>query len=234
MTIDQSQPLEDYYLLQRGLGPSHYPKATIEGLDISDAQFPSPSFLPENVSFGVLDLLADQIPEKYVGRYDVVHIRYIIGGFSDTKNKEEKKRNAINNLKAMLKPGGFIQWQELVESYFEMLDRNLNQTYVATIDPKIREFWAAASWLKDLPEILKDYGFVEIEGITPAVNRRMASYEGETFLLGYIEIYDVLDQKLGKESAQPFAGVIKVISDGVKSGEICNCSILITIAKKPF
>jgi hypothetical protein len=53
---------------------SEAPKQCIfEGWDISDAQFPHASCLPDNVTFGTFDVTAG-VPERLVGRYDVVHV----------------------------------------------------------------------------------------------------------------------------------------------------------------
>lgn len=48
-----------------------------DGFDISDAQFPHPTFLPKNVTLSKLDATLDP-PESLYGKYDVVHIRLLM------------------------------------------------------------------------------------------------------------------------------------------------------------
>lgn len=55
------------------LATSSPANCTFEGWDISDAQFPHKSSLPDNVKFGTFDVTAG-VPEELVGRYDVVHV----------------------------------------------------------------------------------------------------------------------------------------------------------------
>jgi hypothetical protein len=45
----------------------------LEGWDISDAQFPHESSLPENVKFGIFDATAG-VPERLEERYDIIHV----------------------------------------------------------------------------------------------------------------------------------------------------------------
>lgn len=56
-----------------------YPNAaSLEGLDIALHQAPSEHLLPDNVRFKYLDL-HEEIPAEFVGRYDLVHARFLLG-----------------------------------------------------------------------------------------------------------------------------------------------------------
>lgn len=48
---------------------------TLDGYDISDAQFPPEECVPANVSLSVLNAL-DDVPDSLKGKYDVVHLRF--------------------------------------------------------------------------------------------------------------------------------------------------------------
>lgn len=50
----------------------------MEGLDIALHQVPAKHLLPGNVNFKRLDLL-EEVPEELVGRYDLVHARFLLG-----------------------------------------------------------------------------------------------------------------------------------------------------------
>jgi hypothetical protein len=48
----------------------------LEGLDITDAQYPPKEWLPANVTLSTWDAYSD-VPQDLVGRYDIVNIRYM-------------------------------------------------------------------------------------------------------------------------------------------------------------
>lgn len=55
---------------------SQLPATTVlDGFDISDGQFPHESTLPSNVKLSVMDSF-DEVPDEFVGKYDVVHLRF--------------------------------------------------------------------------------------------------------------------------------------------------------------
>lgn len=83
-----------------------YVKAQVLGTDISDKQFPLLSARLPNTNFELQNLF-EEVPQKYLGAFDVVHMRLTIGwiGGKDTDL-------LVRNVLAMLKPGGFVQWSE--------------------------------------------------------------------------------------------------------------------------
>jgi len=50
----------------------------LEGLDIALHQPPPEHFLPDNVRFKYLNL-QEELPSEFVGRYDLVHARFLLG-----------------------------------------------------------------------------------------------------------------------------------------------------------
>jgi len=59
-----------------------YPESTYMGFDISTAQFPQKEALPSNVMLEEFDIYAS-IPERLVGRFDVVHVQLLVAGVRD-------------------------------------------------------------------------------------------------------------------------------------------------------
>lgn len=72
------------------------PDAKITGLDISDEQYPPAWTVPTNVSLDVWNFF-DAVPDKYVGRFDVVHVRLIVGALI-----KKDKRPVVKNLVKLL------------------------------------------------------------------------------------------------------------------------------------
>ncbi|KAL4916274.1 hypothetical protein BDW62DRAFT_202785 [Aspergillus aurantiobrunneus] len=84
------------------------PSRSFHGFDISPAQFvPSP---PQGIELSVQDILKPFPPEHH-GRYDLVNVRMLVTALAETEY-----RTAVENLVAILKPGGYIQWVELDNS----------------------------------------------------------------------------------------------------------------------
>ncbi|KAI1139168.1 S-adenosyl-L-methionine-dependent methyltransferase [Hypoxylon sp. FL0543] len=83
-----------------------YPNAVLDGSDISPALFPPPSELPANVTLTVLDI-KQPVPQELHGKYDLVHVRMLVAGMLPNDWAP-----AVQNLSRMLKPGGFLQWEE--------------------------------------------------------------------------------------------------------------------------
>ncbi|KAI9645959.1 hypothetical protein NHQ30_005396 [Ciborinia camelliae] len=83
-----------------------YPSAQLHGYDISTAQFPPKGWLPKNVNLDTLDIL-QPIPDALRGRFDVVHTGYLC-----LVVEKGDPFPILDNLLALLKPGGYIQWDD--------------------------------------------------------------------------------------------------------------------------
>ncbi|KAI1148034.1 hypothetical protein F4825DRAFT_435267 [Nemania diffusa] len=83
-----------------------YPEATLEGYDISSDLYPPPAALPQNLTLGELDL-KQPFPENMHGKYDLVHVRMLILAMLP-----EDWEPVVRNLTTLLKPGGYLQWEE--------------------------------------------------------------------------------------------------------------------------
>jgi chemotaxis methyl-accepting protein methylase len=71
---------------------------------MSPSQFPAQP--PKNITLSVLNVL-DPVPQQLAGTFDVIHLRLLILGLP--KNTWEI---ACKNLLQLLKPGGWLQWEE--------------------------------------------------------------------------------------------------------------------------
>ncbi|KAH9884763.1 S-adenosyl-L-methionine-dependent methyltransferase [Xylariomycetidae sp. FL2044] len=85
---------------------AQFPDAVFEGFDISPTLFPPQNALPSSVTLSVLDL-KQPFPEHMHGRYDLVHLRLLVSGM-----RPEDWEPAVRNIFRVLRPGGYIQWEE--------------------------------------------------------------------------------------------------------------------------
>ena len=82
-----------------------FPNFNIVGFDISPAQFPPKHVLPSNVSLQLHDLRNPFPPEMHES-FDVVNLRLLVLAMAD----QDAWTSAVQNLRTILKPGGWIQW----------------------------------------------------------------------------------------------------------------------------
>ncbi|KAH8664701.1 S-adenosyl-L-methionine-dependent methyltransferase [Xylariales sp. PMI_506] len=79
----------------------------LHGYDFNPINFPPAHTLPETVTLTNLDVLASPLPAGLAGTYDVVHIRAFI---SLVLNNDPAP--ILKQAFALLKPGGWLQWEE--------------------------------------------------------------------------------------------------------------------------
>lgn len=82
------------------------PSAQVDGLDIDMTQAPHPSWLPDTVRLREWDMFSP-VPGDLRGKYDLVHVRLLVLVLSGVDAGP-----AIRNMLALLKPGGWLQWDE--------------------------------------------------------------------------------------------------------------------------
>ena len=80
-------------------------KHQFTGFDISNAAFPADA--PSNFHFNLLDA-REPCPEEYAEKFDVMHIRLLVGGMG-----HGDWARAARCAMAMLRPGGGLMWTEL-------------------------------------------------------------------------------------------------------------------------
>ncbi|MCJ1399344.1 hypothetical protein MMC11_002546 [Xylographa trunciseda] len=77
------------------------------GFDVSAEQFMPAAARVPGVKFEVHDVFKP-FAEKYRGKFDLVNVRYLAYGIS-----EKSLPSIMNSLSELLRPGGYLQWQEV-------------------------------------------------------------------------------------------------------------------------
>ncbi|KAL4751074.1 hypothetical protein BDW72DRAFT_174651 [Aspergillus terricola var. indicus] len=75
------------------------------GFDISPSLFPRLESVA-NIDFSVHDFYKP-FPKEHIGQYDLVHARHLVLAVQKSALKA-----AVENISSLLKPGGYIQWEE--------------------------------------------------------------------------------------------------------------------------
>ncbi|KAF2726639.1 hypothetical protein EJ04DRAFT_571087 [Polyplosphaeria fusca] len=134
-----------------------HPDIRFLATDYSLDQAPPPEFLPRNVELAEWDLLDGGVPEEYIGRFDVVHVRLMM---CVIKNNDPS--SVVEKLVKILKPGGYLQWGEMdhtthrmehalpnmtSESFEQAVnfpstlgrkDKRMNQSWVSTLSSRFQ------------------------------------------------------------------------------------------------
>ncbi|KAB8258652.1 S-adenosyl-L-methionine-dependent methyltransferase [Aspergillus pseudonomiae] len=92
----------------------------LDGIDITFEATPPAEWLPSNVRTLVWDVKTDP-PEDLVGIYDIVHIRLLT-----LVLLEEEVDSVIARVLRLLKPGGYLQWDEADMNSWHILKTNPN------------------------------------------------------------------------------------------------------------
>ncbi|KPI45733.1 uncharacterized protein AB675_538 [Cyphellophora attinorum] len=201
---------------------ANHPRAHFTGFDISDAFFPRQENWPSNVQFEKLDAAAAAVPERLQGGFDVVHCRLMLGAIRDGNADPW-----IETFLALLKPGGYLQWDEL-HGVRQWTSSN------GAADPKWNTFGTSMmkkrvpdssfEWIAARSETLARHGMVDISQInvdkpSPALRKHWTDNE-------FAIMEDMAtSMRLGEE-------VLQELADGKKQGFDWFSPLRVVIARK--
>ena len=130
------------------------PNIRLDGFDISLAQCPPIQWLPPNISLRQWDLFSEP-PQELRCQYDVVHVRLL---FVVVQNEDPSP--VIRNLMLLLKPGGYLQWDELnVPGSFIL--RTTPDLQVAELEHRLASLKQIGGWVKRLATYMVECGLSE-------------------------------------------------------------------------
>ncbi len=214
----------------------------LDGFDITPSHFPAAGWLPKNIRFHVWDAFSE-VPEEYVGAFDVVHIRTIYSAIID-----DKVEPLLHNLVKMLKPVGYLQWDESDASTLACRVPGLEVKADATHTlVKLQTILSAQSklspkWLHDIPHTLHASGCELIEDESFEPKRELAKAWTDNLLLVWRGIIPMipeadfplppgmgLPEKMSRKAyAALFAKAVEETSNGVALGMVYH----VFVAKK--
>lgn len=176
-----------------------HPDAEVVGFDISDVQFPAQMTRPSNVRLELGDLF-EPTPTKYQEYFDIVHIRLVVGAIY-TMDKDI----LLKNILSMIKPGGFIQWDEIIEPTVLLVDPNLKVSNEPLNWIKrmysVSNFRPATQWAADLPLTFEKYGLENVVGHKPPMKPSTLPLQTEALWWSFREIMNFA-VKTGKPNAE--------------------------------
>jgi hypothetical protein len=133
-----------------------HPTAQLDGFDIDLSQAPHPHWLPSNVKLRQWNLFED-VPSDLIGKYDLVHLRLLVLVLSGVDTKP-----VLQNLLKLLKPGGYLQWDEL-----DCVNMRVKYADPSVPAPALEALVASTyadgrhDWVLNIPQLLTEAGFQE-------------------------------------------------------------------------
>ncbi|TGO21861.1 hypothetical protein BPAE_0196g00140 [Botrytis paeoniae] len=166
---------------------------------------PNEKWLPANTEVRKWDIFED-VPGEWVGMFDFVHVRLLVLVLEG----ESQILEFAGKLMRMLKPGGYLQWDEL--DCVNIHVKTPSYTLQAPALQQIRTIsWANGryDWTRRIPSFLKDTGFEEIDLQNFGDEDRLVRAFNEQHLLTMEEFADSL-MRIGKrEAAEMWWGLIE-------------------------
>ena len=130
----------------------------LDAFDISPDQFPPTTSSPPNLHFHTHDAFTP-FPDEFQGAFDVVGIRFVLC----VVNNPDAPR-LLQNLVSLLKPGGYLQWFELLPFTLRAVpavDNDGNEQPSPAVE-KVASQWkkprptTSYEWVECLPGLFAD------------------------------------------------------------------------------
>ncbi|KAI0857683.1 hypothetical protein F4860DRAFT_338534 [Xylaria cubensis] len=215
--------------------PTVSPDAVLEGYDISSALFPPKDALPANITLGERDV-KQPFPEHMHGQYDLVHLRMLVAAMDP-----DDWEGAVNNVIQLLKPGGYLQWEEcdFVTAKWissttdserpEDIGEKLIRVMTASLGKKLENGW------NTLPSLMRKAGLTPIANDIATTDKTPATREGFTdIILTLTLLFARLTAQRGKPAFDQDADDLeKAAYEEVKSGCYFPYNIHVACAQKP-
>ena len=129
--------------------------ARVDGFDVAPAGAPHIQRLQPRLNLSDWNLRKD-LPAELVGKYDIVHVRSLSECF-----ELAEAQTVFKKLYQMLRPGGYLQWDDLVHK--EAYVRHISERKNAPALKALTSIWTSNGrhWVSDLPKLLLEEGFEE-------------------------------------------------------------------------
>ncbi|MCJ1285830.1 hypothetical protein MMC26_005171 [Xylographa opegraphella] len=205
---------------------AHYlPNVQCDGFDISLAQCPPKKWLPANITFSAWNMF-DEPPENMVGIYDVVHLRHVILVID-----QGDPVPAVKNLAKLLKPNGYLQWDEidLSRTTVKAVDNSVKVEAMTKMDILMKGR-GTQNWILNLPETLNGNGFHDAKLHRFAPQDAWLKLQTDIHMLSWTEINSNMPD--GDARKAELAEMIADVYDESKQGAAHGVDKLVFVARK--
>jgi len=205
-----------------------FPNVQFDGFDISLSQCPVKACLPSNVSFTTWNMF-EEPPTEVVGKYDVVHLRLVILVIQGAATSPIP---ILTGIAKMLKPGGYLQWDELDVTHSVVFpdDGTLKVNALKRLDAAMKSS-SAMKWLPELPKMANDNGFEGAKYYQILPRLELMTFNIQTTLLTYVERANSVQDP---ESKKRFMEMAEEIWEETQQGASHANAKAVIVARKRF
>ncbi|KAF3480137.1 uncharacterized protein GIQ15_05484 [Arthroderma uncinatum] len=207
--------------------------AQLDGFDISLANAPQKQWWPRNVTMREWNVF-DDVPDALVGKYDIVHLRLLI-----LVVENSDPRPIIRKAFKMLKPGGYIQWDDLnyPDTYVRRpsVSSSTQRTAATPAFDSLREFVYSNGrhdWVLELPEILSSEGFESARQYNYVDRPDLAKANGDQHLLTMEEFATTLATAGNHQASEKIFNLIGEVYQESLAGVALSMPRVVSIARK--
>ncbi|KUJ22215.1 uncharacterized protein LY89DRAFT_576533, partial [Mollisia scopiformis] len=200
----------------------------LHGYDICNAQYPVKELWLSNVSLGLLDSLSDP-PSELVGQYDVVHLRMWASNL-----RENNTTPLIQHMKKLLKPGGYVQWEDADLINQEIKGEDAEQ-FAVMMREILKQAGLQYEWVSDLPNRFPLQGFNVIEAGHTKFEYDLKQLCTSTYLMALAEILQGIERNsAGRQSisVQEHVKALYRLFPQSRNGMIYNWNPVTVLAQK--
>lgn len=203
-----------------------HPTATCDGFDISLAQTPPALWLPKNVSFYQWNMF-EPPAAQLLHSYDIVHIRLVNLVIA---NKDPV--GTIRNLAALLKPNGYIQWDEIDISDTVIAHAAGDGGKVDAIRKMdgLMKGHGSFEWVLKLPEIMKENGFEEADMWRVKPDMSWVKFYTDCHTLSFAEIASNMPE--GDDRKGDFERLVVDVGEETKQGGVHGVAKVVCVGRK--
>jgi hypothetical protein len=168
-------------------------------------------------------------PEQFVGIYDVVHVRLAIL----VVETNEALFQSLKNLAKLLKPGGYLQWDELDVTntvIFPENDKTVKVDSIKRMDAMMRAS-PGSKWIPMLPEMMTSSGFDSATYYQIPPRIELMKFHTDTTLLVFVELANSTEDS---EKKKAYWEVVESVHEECRNGASHATSKIIFVARKKF
>jgi hypothetical protein len=208
-----------------------YPQAQITGIDISPQQFPPRFTWPDRVNLEIHDIFRPT-PERYTGRFDIVHCRLIMG----TVYGQNKDR-VMHNIVSLLKPGGYIQWTDVTVPLFQAMSNPTTGRGMFREPPAITtqmtSLFGSTEWLRHLCQELQPHGLVNLHDVDMPPVPWLSRQDTDNAIWTLTEIHEGLKSRATRAVSDSFGHAVEETLEDIRQGRVFFTTFYTTIGQKP-
>ncbi|KAJ5094156.1 hypothetical protein N7456_010017 [Penicillium angulare] len=158
------------------------PSTELHGFDISLDQVGPKPWLPANIHMHTWNIF-ENVPDEFVGFFDIVHVRLIT-----VVVKNNDPRPILANLRKLLKPGGYLQWDEVDTIGCSI--KTVPGVSAANLDTLFSQLKGRDTWKYELKRIMDENGYTDSMLYTYEYGLGMARFWNDVYVSTWKEFAD--------------------------------------------